>query len=374
MRTATAVVLLLLSAIGISVAYGQRAGDVVRVETPVAEDLYLAGRSVEIEAPVQGDVVAAGQSIGIRAPIEQDLIAAGETVRIDAAVGDDVRVAGRDVSLSADVADHMVAAGADVVLGQGHRVGGFAWLAGDTVRVGSTIGGDLKVAAREVVISSAVGGDAEITAERIELAPGARIAGDLIWRSENPPVIDPAAVVQGAIIARPMPAAEPVSIVAVVFAGLAAFVAVLVVGIVVYLIFPQFSEALAQKVRQKPWLALGLGLALLAATPLVVLILFVTGIGVMLGLILLVLYLIALLMGWLAGAFCTGQWALRLLGRPDAGRGLRVLAFVIAAVILSVLQWIPLLGQLLALGVLLFGLGGIAMVSSERYRRTFTES
>lgn len=370
MRTAAVIVtaLFLLSVVGISVAYGQWPAENVRVDAPAAGDLYLAGRSVEIAAPVEGDVVAAGQSISVEAAVKQDLIGAGETVRIDAPIGDDVRVVGRLVALSADISDHMIAAGADLLLAQGHRIGGFAWLAGDRVRVGAVIGGDLKVAARDVVIAAEVGGNAEITAEHIELAPGARIAGDFIWRSENPPTIDPAAVVNGATVARPMPAAEPVGIVGAIFAGLVALAAVLVVGIVAYLLFPRFSETLADSVRARPWLSLGLGLALIAATPLVVLVLLVTGVGVLLGLILLTLYLMALLLGWLAGAFCTGQWALWLAGHADAGHGLRALAFVVAAVLLAILQLIPLLGQLLALGVLLFGLGGMAIAVTARYQ------
>jgi len=356
-----------------SAAYAQMAGETVRVDEPAAEDLYLAGRWVEITAPVDGDVVAAGQRITIGASVEQDVMAAAENIRITESVGDDVRAVGRRLELSADVEGHLIAAGESVILAPDRSVGSFAWLAGDRIRVDADVGGELRVAAREVVIAGTVNGSARVMAEHIELAPGARIQGDFVWRSENEPTVSPDAVIEGETVARPVPPAEPIGIATAVIAALVALLAVVLVGIVAYLIFPRFTESSAEAIRHRPVTAPALGLAVFAATPVVVLVLLTTGVGALLGLMLLTLYLMGLLLGWLIGAFCTGQWVLRLSGRTEPSRGLQVGALVGAVVVLALLQVIPLLGQLIGLGVLLFGLGGLVLAAVRRYRSPVLE-
>lgn len=348
-------------------ASAQQTGEVVRIDQAVEQDLYLAGRLVEVTAPVTGDITAGAMEVVVSAPLSGDLIAAGDTVRIEATVGDDVRAAGRRVDIAADVADHVVAAGEQVTLSQGRRIGGFAWLAGARVRLDGDIGGELRVMAEQVVINGTVGGDADITANRIVLGPNARINGDLFWRSEQRPESRPGASVEGRTIARPMPPVEPPGLAAAIFGALFFLLVLITTGLVLYLLFPRFGEQQAAAARHRPWAALGLGLAVLAATPLVIVLLFITGIGAMLGLILLALYLIALPVGWLGGALCTSEWLLSRRVGPF-GRGRHLLFLILAIVVLSVVQLIPLLGQLTALIVLLFGLGGFTLAGAQRYR------
>jgi len=361
-----------LAALIAGVAVGaQRAGELVVIDTPVSEDLYAAGRSIELLAAVDGDVVAAGQSVIVAAPVSGDLLAAGERVVVRGAVGDDARLAGRLVRVSAQIADHLVAAGQEVELGPESRVGAWAWLAGETVIVHGTVTGDVSVVARRIVITGQLLGRADLQAESIELREGARVAGDLVLRSEGEPRIAPGAVLEGEQ-RRLAPKAPSVDAPDAAAGGTLMFAAVAVAGVVLYLLFPHLATASAETARARPWASLGLGLAVLAATPLLVAALLATVVAALLGVVLLLLYLCALVFGMAAGLFFLGRQALVLALRRAPGRLAHVLALLGAALVVALLQYVPVVGGLAAFVLLLLGLGSLQLQYWWAYRRMYS--
>jgi len=351
----------------------QTLGETVLIRAPVEQDLYIAGRHIEVMAEVQGDLVAAGQVISISEMIQGDVIAAGETVNLRARVLDDVRVAGRQVTLASEVGDHMVAAGERVTLESGSRVGGWAWLAGESVRMSGYVGKELKVAARHVIVSGEVMGNVELIAEKIEILDGAHLHSDLIWRGEHPPQLDDGALIDGRVIELPLPEhmkqEEGAPLAAFAFFA----VSLIATGVVLYLLFPRVIVQTSTMLRRQPWICLGLGGAVLVITPLVILLLFVTTIGALLALALLACYLVMLLLAVVVGVFAVGELGLHFAAKgKEAGKGLRIVAFVVAILLLGLLQIIPFVGGLVELVLVLFGLGGLTLAMYHRQRLPLT--
>lgn len=344
-----------------------RTGDSLLLREAVTEDLYLAGRTVDVLAPIQGDLVAAAQRLRLAAPLSGDLIAAAERLELSAPVADDARLAGRELSLRAAVGGHLVAAGAEIELTGEAGVTDWAWLAGGSLRVDGRVG-SLKAAGNRVVIGGTVAGDAEIMAEEVELLPTARIDGDLRVRSHNKPRIARAESVGGRIIVTEPPAA-PERPVAPGIAGMLVSVLVLLVTAgALYLLFPGYAHAASAEARAAPVKTPALGLAVLAATPVLVVVLFVTGVGFLLGLAVLALYLTALLLGLVTGLFCAADWGLRRRRPERPGRGRGLLAVTLAVLALAVLQLVPVLGGLAIFLLLLFGLGALTLRLWRAYR------
>jgi hypothetical protein len=131
-------------------------------------------------------------------------------------------------------------------------------------------------------------------------------------------------------------------------------------GLVLYLLFPNAATRAAVEVRRRPGLYAGVGFAVLFLTPVAMVLLFITGLGVLLGFLLLALYLAALLAGGLVGAYALTDMALVAARRSQAGHGLRAAALVVIIFVIGMLQWVPVLGWLLSLLLLLWGLGAIA--------------
>lgn len=343
-------------------------GDLVLVRERLQTDSYLAGRTVEVLAPVDGDLVAAGQRVTLSAPMASDVIAAGETVEIGAPVADDIRAAGRVVRIVDTVGGHVVAAGADVQLGPRAQVADWAWLAGANVLVAGRVGSGLKAAGNRVVIAGTVQGDAEVFAESVELLSGARVSGDLIVRSDEKPSIADGAVVDGRVVVQPLPGREEPGAGSMIGGAVMFGLLLAVTAGAIYLLVPQYAHAAGGEVRTAPLKTLGLGLAVLVGVPLLVLLLIVTGVGAMLGLALLALYVATLVVGFSSGVMIVGDWGLRAVHRSSVRRGLGLLAVVLAAIAVALLWLIPVLGSLLVLLLMLAGIGALTLRLWRHYR------
>jgi hypothetical protein len=139
-------------------------------------------------------------------------------------------------------------------------------------------------------------------------------------------------------------------------------VSLAVAGLVLYLLFPHAAAHAAAEIRRRPGLDAALGFGVLVLTPFAVVLMFITGVGWLLGVVLLLAYLAALATAGLIGAYAVGDMALAASGKGSAGKGLRALTLVGVLVLAAALQWVPVVGWLLALLLLLWGLGAIAQL------------
>ena len=107
---------------------------------------------------------------------------------------------------------------------------------------------------------------------------------------------------------------------------------------------------------------LGLGLAVFAATPIVGIILMITGLGWLLAWILMSVYAVLLLVGFFVGVLFLSNATLRRVWRErEVSALVNSLAFVTALLVIMFVGLVPILGWLLIFLLLLFGIGGIAL-------------
>ena len=352
------------------VASAQGGASVVR-EGPVDHDLYLAGRSVEVRGAVDGDVVAAAGRVLAGDDIAGSVIAAGGTVDVHGTVKRSVRIAGGDVAASAQVGRDLMAVGGTVTLSRGARVGGGAWIAGAHVAVNGDIGKDLNVVGVDIAVSGTVDGNAHLRGHWITIGPEAVIHGRLIYESDAPAEIDPHARIDGGVTreewASPRHAETAVHIVGYAAKILLAL-GLIAAGLLFILVFPGYSLDAARLVSLRPLASLGLGFALLIATPVAVVIAMVSMLGAILGLVVLAIYFVSLLLAVLTAAIFLGDLLLRLIGRgPLTGIGRRLAALILGVIVLVILSGIPVLGGFVFLAALVLGLGAFYLEAAERY-------
>ena len=134
------------------------------------------------------------------------------------------------------------------------------------------------------------------------------------------------------------------------------------------LVFPRYSLDAARLIGAKPLASLGLGFAILVATPVAVLIAMVTVLGAVVGMAVLALYLVSLLLALLTAALFLGDGVLRALGRgPRTGVGRRLGALVLGIIALALLGAVPILGGLVFFLATVFGLGAFYLAAADRY-------
>lgn len=340
----------------------------------IDEDYFSAGSSAELDKRVEGDTFLAGGRVAMRGPVKGDAVLAGGDINIADTVGQDVYAAGGTISISGQITGSARIAGAQVTLAQRGGIAGKATIAAARLQLSGRVGRYLVVYADSVRIDGEVGGDLRISARSVEIGPDAKISGKLSYRSPQQAKIDPKAVIAGGTthIETDWPKGEVDSvarIAALVSLGLL-LLSLLVVGGIMILAFPQFSEAAASTVRSDPWKSLGLGFSLLLCIPVAAVLFMVTLIGIPLGIALLCFYPLMLLLGYLTGALFLGDraagWIAKRRGVVVRPAG-RFVALTLALLALLLVAKLPFAGAVLVFVILLAGLGGFWIRAYRAY-------
>ena len=131
--------------------------------------------------------------------VDGDLFALGNTVDLRGPVGDSTRTVGERVTVDTAIEGDLLAAANQIIVTDNARIAGSVAAAGRRVEIDGTVENGARVAAGEIVIRGTVHGDANVIADRLDLAPGARITGDLDYRTRTPLSPEAAALVEGAV-------------------------------------------------------------------------------------------------------------------------------------------------------------------------------
>lgn len=343
----------------------------------IKHNVQMMGPSVRSEAVVKGDFAAMGGHVVVNHPVADDALLLGGTVDVRAPVGDDLRAAGGDVVVESSVGGDVLAAAGNLRLTKAAQVAGGAELAGGDVLVDGRVEGSLNVRARRLVLNGPVGGSVQAAVEELELGPEARIGGGL-RHTASASTQDPAAVVSGPVEhvdwlfgerprwngRHPMhegrwPAMGGWWWLVPLSMGLLGVLAL--AGLVLF-VFSHFADQAAHQIETQPWLALGVGAGLLAALPVLALLLLFTLLGIPLGLVVMALYPPLLLLGWLIGALFAARW-LAARAQPTQATGPAVSYGWMAVAVIALLMagMIPIVGPLLATATTAVGLGACVL-------------
>lgn len=364
---------LLTLVLGAAPATGQEAARHLVKTGTFGEDLYLAGEHIEFRGEAAGDVAAAAAgNVSIEGLVRGDVAVGAASVFVAGRVLDDVRAAGQSVVIAAAVGDALLATGEVVRLTAPSRVGGSAWIFGRRVDVSGHVRRELRVAAVRVRVGGSVDGDVFLAARDIEILPTARITGSLTYWSGQEARIAPEARIAGRVVQRqPEPfdrAGRVLTVLGLVTRALVV-VSLFVSGVVLFLLFPQFTVAAARTVIYRPWASLGAGFAVLALTPLAALSLALTVVAIPLALALVALYGLSLLLGIIIAAFALGDLGARAFRqRARPARAARIAGLALAVVALALVRFVPVAGPLVLLVALALGVGAWTLRLYRGYR------
>ena len=346
-------------------SFSERA--VLQAGQVVQGDYFAAGPRVEISGIVNGDLYVAGGQVLVDGVVNGDVIVAGGKVTLSGTVAQDARIAGGQVLVSGTIGRSAALAGGDVQLTATARVGENLFSAGGNVQVAGHIGKDARIGAARVTLSSQIERDLAVAAESVHLTSKAMVGGKLRYWSEDAPVIDEEATVRGPIIRRPLPEGWSLENARRGIFGLRVMVAVvgflstLILGLVLLRIYPVFTHRVTATMRDRPTASLGWGATALLVIPVVAISFLVTVFVFPIGLVLLALYLPMVYVARVYAITCLGQFLFR--RQPDSSS----LAgpFVAGLVLYSVLSFIPIVGGMVTLLTILFGLGALLMTKRE---------
>ncbi len=119
-------------------------GESVTISQTVNENLYIGAGTVTINAPVRGDLVVSGGTITINDTIQKDLFVAGGTVVLNSYIGGDLRCVGGTITVKKEVNGDIVSAGGNLVIDKNVTVAGSLLITGGNIDMNGTIKGFMK--------------------------------------------------------------------------------------------------------------------------------------------------------------------------------------------------------------------------------------
>lgn len=325
----------------------------LRSDEVVNEDYFAWGDTVEILGTVHGDVYAAGGEVRIAGNIDGDLLAAGGKIDLEGKVAQDARIAGGEVTIASDIGRNLTVAGGKITLADAATVRGNVISAGD------------------LVISNRINGNVKAMAGNLQVTSAAKVGGDLTYRSPQPAQIDSGAKIGGMVMQKTphrMFDFSPGQMIGAMaglflFLKMISFVSTWILGLLLIFLFPGFSRAVVSTLREQPMASLGWGLVWLIVTPVVLITLLVTVVGIPLALIFFPLYFISLYLARIFIILWAGTALLERMGkRGHPGWGLLIGLFLY-----TLLTLIPGPGGLISLVVVLFGVGAALLTLRAEY-------
>lgn len=331
---------------------------------------YFAGSGeVDIDGTVNGDAFIAGGVVNVRGTVNGLLVVAGGQVNVTGTVTDRIVSAGGTVRLSGKTEKSVFAGGGSVIIERGAMVGEYLMAGGGDVQVFGVVGRDAKIGATTLRLSGEIKGDLEAGVENFSTEEGAIVGGNLTVAAKDSGNIH---IVPGTVLGqvhvkagREAPAPR--------FLGLTkgwlalriiVFLSLCATALVFSFLFPRQLASVGTVIGGKPGESVLVGLAALLLVPFITLVLFLTVVGIPLG-IALFLYLC-----WLA---FLSQMALGIfLGCSvfgfDGKRGWALFGPVALGILaVFVCTFIPFVNVVIVLAGLILGVGALAIVTQEQY-------
>ncbi len=398
------VLLLLLTSFGPSNAE-VRQGDEVSIakDEVIDDDVYVFAQKVTVDGTIKGDLIVFAQQININGSVDGDLIAAAQQVLINGKVSDDARIACQVLTLQdgTDISDDLIAAGYSLECTKGSRIGGEVKFAGYQSIFAGRVEKKVKLASANCQLSGSFGDDIEAVVEGgdysaaglwgveiptvpkgLTVTESTDIAGNLKYQSTREADINPESKIAGKVEHSKIESdvAQPPTITnrAIDFAK--QFFALFLIGLLVVYICPKWTGQVVNNVGRRPLASLGWGvLTLVAVIAGAILLLVATiAVAVLLGIVSLdnliltwlglgVLTTAVVVVGfsifstWIAKIIVSVWAGNRIINGPDWVSRRRFLTLALGVLIIAALTWIPFVGGIIGLVVMLLGIGSTAI-------------
>jgi anti-sigma factor RsiW/cytoskeletal protein CcmA (bactofilin family) len=352
------IVLLALSLPGLALERRHSEIVTVRASETVNDTLLASGNIVRVEGVVNGDLLAFGGTVEVRGTIKGDLVSFAKRTVVSGTVEGNIFNFSNSLDLDGQLGHNLYGLLQSLRVNDQGRVGeGMVVGAGD-VSLEGEVNRSVNIYAGNADVSGRVGGELAMAGDKLTVTNTARIGGNLSARVrdvKNVHIADGATITGSREIQlreRQNRFTHP----KFYFFQAVWLAAAMLVGWLGLLLFPSFFQASTHAVGAG-WRSLGLGVAILAGVPVVMILLAFTLVGLPASLMLLMAYLAAIYLAkiWV-GAFL-GQVLLKPAGATKSDW---LMGLLVGLLILTVVRFIPYLGGLVHFGVICLGLGAFA--------------
>lgn len=349
-----------------------RKGELLTVEDVLIEDdLYLIGGTTTVTSQVKGDLIVVAGEAEIDGNVEGDIFVLGGKVVLNGSVTDDVRVGGGYITINGVIGGDLIMAGGEVVCSANSIVDGNVYGAAGSANFKGGLT-NLYIAAGTLFIGGNITGNVDLIAsDYFKIDPEAKIEGNLAYAYKEEIEI-PEGVVTGDVTVKESAFlhAEEIQEKTEEFGknlhfGMKFFsyLALLFLGFIALLAFPYSFRKYTELAKKNYGSAIFYGLLLLVGLPVISVLLIFTVIGYK---VIFILWL-GLLIMWPFAKIFVSYFIGSLILKPrkdrafwgDFGR------MALGMLILFIACTLPMIGFLVSVVAVVFGLGGLVLYKKE---------
>jgi uncharacterized protein YsxB (DUF464 family) len=299
------VLLAVVGVFGTGHAQEFRHGDnaTIGIQEKIDSSVYLSGRHIDAAGTINGDLFCAGQNVTISGTINGDLICAAQNITVTGTINGSARLAAQTVNISSEVQRNLTVFAQDLTLDSRSKVGGDITGGINKANINGTVGRDLVAGASELTVDGHVGRNVTSAVDHLTLGGNAKIGGGIYYTSNNAVVKEQGSTVSG-VIERHAPEKHRGHRASMLGFNLFVLLSLLIMAVVLALLFPAVFERAADFGLRSLGKTLLAGIIATLLTPIIIVILMITIIGIPLGILLLMLWITALfiiLAGWSGG-------------------------------------------------------------------------
>lgn len=334
---------------------------------------FFGGRIIRIDGNVEGTTFAAGQDVMVNGNINGDLFVAAQSVNINGNVQGNVYSAGQNLTLTGQVMGDAFIAGQDIKVDSMAVIGRDLFASGYRIVQEGTVQRDFSGGGSDISINGSVGRDTELDALNVEIQDKALLSGDLMYRSEIQANVAPGSTITGKTDWTKVdrtPSNLPNKPLNTLTSKFISIISALLVWFVIRVLKPDFWKKTSELVSKQPLKTLGTGAIALIVTPVLIILVMITIIGIPLGVLAGLAYSVSLYLSKIIAAALVGSLLAARFGWPEMHRG--VWLVLLGLLIITALGMIPILGFLVWLTVSFAGLGAI-IVSNSRTQESISE-
>ncbi len=324
MMLSVAFICIVMHAMAFRIAYGGN----VSITKPEYGDLYIAAGTITINAPVYGDLIIAGGTVIINDSVMNDILLVAGNATFNGYTADDIRCAGGELYIKRDVAGDLVCSGGTVTVAAGVSVGGLL-AGGGTVIIDGTVNGTVICASgnftlngtaaknidcrgESIRINGTVGGGSVLAAPYIRIGNNASFGNGVRYWNKKGEVDFRQSVKNGKAVYDPSLRIESnrwYYLGTSTMMGLLWYTgtALLMIIIIQYLFSATMKKA-ADTVFQQTAKSLLYGLLYIIAIPVIIVVAFISLIGLPAGILLLFGYIFSLLLITIIAAVIASNW------------------------------------------------------------------
>ena len=313
--------------------------------------LFQADEKVKVDKKIDGTAFIAGNEVTINETIDGIGFIAGNTVKINS-IEDYLFVAGNEIVLTKDVNKDLFLAGSNVEL-KNVNLKRDAYIASDTVDLNGTVGRNLYLYGTKVELTGTYNGNVTVYASEIVLKDNASIKGTLKYN-------DTAKVtgLSKSTKTKTYKTTTTVSYKDYLLGFVSSYIHLLILGVVLVFAFESRFKKIKNKTKdiksREAILTCGKGFLILIGVPIIAMMLLFSGLFVSVGVIGGLIYGILVYISSIITSYVVAYKLDEKYFKKNMNTYLLVM---IGLLIIKVLSIVPIIGGLVSLVSLLFGLG-----------------